>query len=81
MQELVAFLYEALASDFGIVVETSDPERLRQKLYAVRKDNIDFEPLAFIISPTNPQAELWIVRKHAEGRTAEGDAEPPQGGL
>lgn len=59
---LVQCLYDALDSPFGVVVETEDPERLRQKLYPLRKADPLFEPLSFVISPTNGR-DLWIVRK------------------
>jgi hypothetical protein len=29
--------YAALGTEFGVVIETDNPERLRQKLYALRK--------------------------------------------
>lgn len=61
----VELLYAAFHSEFGVVVETNDPERLRQKLYPLRKENPDFEPLAFVISPLNPQ-DLWIVKQPKE---------------
>jgi hypothetical protein len=55
-------LYDATRSPFGLVVETSDPERLRQRLYAIRKDNPDFSALAFVISPFNPR-DLWVLNR------------------
>lgn len=60
--ELTEHLYAALRSPLGIVLETSDPERLRQRLYAIRRKHEDFVPLSFIISPFNG-ADLWIVNK------------------
>lgn len=65
MQELIAYLYEALSSEVGIRLQTSDPERLRQKLYALRKQDEDLKALSFVISPTNPTAELWIVKEQS----------------
>lgn len=67
--ELTELLYNALSAERGIVVETNDPERLRQRLYAIRRESEDFTPLAFIISPLNG-LDLWIVKKgteHVEG--------------
>lgn len=58
-------MYEAYASELGIIVKCDDPERLRQKLYAIRRDNPDFQCLSFIISPANGR-DLWIA-KNAEG--------------
>ena len=60
--ELVELLYNALRSPFGTVVETDDPERLRQRLYAIRRENEDFTPLSFVISPMNGR-DLWILNK------------------
>lgn len=67
--ELTELLYNALHSRLGTVIETEDPERLRQKLYAIRRGSEDFTPLSFIISPINGK-DLWIVNKgntNAEG--------------
>jgi hypothetical protein len=58
------YLYDALAQPVGTVIQTSNPELLRQKLYQLRRDQAPtFEDLAFLISPTNPD-QLWIIHKH-----------------
>lgn len=62
--EYLEILYEALGARYGLIVETNDAERLRQRLYAIRRDVEDFTPLAFIISPENGK-DLWIVNKEA----------------
>lgn len=59
---LEALLYRALTAPHGIAVETNDPERLRQRLYPLRKSQAVFAVLSFVLSPTNPN-HLWIVRK------------------
>ncbi len=59
---LIELLYAALHSPLGIVVSTTSPERLRQKLYPLRKEDPALLPLSFIISPFNPGGELWIVK-------------------
>jgi hypothetical protein len=61
-EPLEALLYRAMTSPLGIVVESSDPDRLRQKLYPLRKAQPEFECLAFVLSPMNP-TQLWILRK------------------
>lgn len=64
LQELEhkALLYAALDAEYGVVVETSDAERLRQKLYAIRKEDLEvFASLSFILSPFN--SDLWIVKQ------------------
>lgn len=60
--ELTELLYDALRTTRGTVIQTEDPERLRQKLYAVRKESEDFAQLSFVISPING-LDLWIVNK------------------
>jgi hypothetical protein len=60
--ELAELLYDALRTPLGTVIQTEYPERLRQKLYAVRRENQDFAPLSFVISPING-LDLWIVNK------------------
>jgi hypothetical protein len=59
---LASLLYEALDSEIGIVVETPDAERLRQRLYAERKRVPEFSQLSFVISPMNGR-DLWILNK------------------
>jgi hypothetical protein len=62
---LLELLYEAYRSELGIIVQTNDPERLRQKLYAERKKDPDLACLSFRISPTSPENQLFIVKKNA----------------
>lgn len=60
---LLELLYAALnSSKFGVVVETDDAERLRQKLYALRREEAVFNNLSFLISPMNG-VDLWILNK------------------
>jgi len=63
--ELTELLYDALRTPLGTVIETEDAERLRQKLYAIRRRNEEFAPLAFVISPINGM-DLWIVNKGSD---------------
>ena len=60
--ELTELLYDALRSPFGLIVETEDAERLRQRLYPIRKESADLFPLSFVISPMNG-TDLWILNK------------------
>lgn len=60
--ELTELLYDALRTPLGTVIQTEDPERLRQRLYAVRKESEDFAQLSFVISPING-LDLWVVNK------------------
>ena len=58
---LMELLYAALRSQIGVVIETDDAERLRQKLYPLRKDDPDLMVLSFVISPVNGK-DLWIIK-------------------
>jgi hypothetical protein len=80
---MIELLYEALASEWGIAVETSDPDRLKQRLYAERRKAADpaLDALSLVTSPFNPGGELWIVNRSNDDGEAprgpgEGDAEP-----
>lgn len=65
--QLTELLYDALRTPFGTVIQTEDPERLRQKLYGIRRECEDFAALSFVISPING-LDLWIVNKgNADG--------------
>jgi hypothetical protein len=59
----VELLYRALEARVGIAIRTSDPTRMRARLYEARKTNPDFEALSIKPSHSLPQSELWIVRK------------------
>lgn len=59
---LLELLYSALHSELGVTVITDDAEFLRQKLYALRREDPDFRNLSFLISPMNGR-DLWIVNK------------------
>jgi hypothetical protein len=55
--------YQALATPFGVIIETDDPERAKQRLYALRakSPDSDLQSLSIITSPDNPK-QLWIVK-------------------
>lgn len=57
--------YTALGSPSGIIVETSDPEAAKQKLYRLRDESKDedLSVLSIVTSPTNPTKDLWIVKR------------------
>lgn len=60
---LIHYLYQALNSELGIVIETSDPERLRQKLYAERKKDPDLARISINISRTQPESQIWLTKR------------------
>lgn len=55
--------YQALATPFGVIIETDDPERAKQKLYAIRakSPDPDLQSLSIITSVENPR-HLWIIK-------------------
>ena len=61
-------LGSALATEFGIIVTTSNPERLKSKLYPAIKEALEYQCLSLITSPTNPTGEIWIVKRPKETR-------------
>ena len=59
-------LYEALGAQFGVVLQCEGPsEKVRQKLYLLRKEHgdPDLECLSIVQSPSNP-SQLWIVKRN-----------------
>lgn len=62
----ISLWFEALGSERGIIVDCldSDPVKVRQKLYNLRKEaaDSDLEDIALVQSPTNPK-HLWLVRR------------------
>jgi hypothetical protein len=69
--EYLPLLYAAKASPEGIVVQTDDPLKLRQRLYTCRREiaDPDLDELSFVESPTNPNEHLWIVRRKDEAKS------------
>ncbi len=64
-------LYDALREEVGLVVTTNNVERLRARLYALRRKDDDLAVLSFVISPINPNTELWILKKEPTNVEAE----------
>jgi len=62
---LLDLLYRAHHSEHGIVVETSNVDALRQKLYKLRKTDPDLEALILSPLPTSPATHLAIVKPNA----------------
>jgi hypothetical protein len=63
-------LREAIVSELGIVVRvqpTSDmiapALRAKQVLYRFRQEDSDFATLQIVLSPTDPDREIWIIKK------------------
>lgn len=60
---LIEILYAALNSEIGVVVRTTQPDRLRQKLYAEKRKDEALKNISINASRTDPENELWIIKK------------------
>jgi hypothetical protein len=66
--EYLPLLHKALASPFGIVIKTNDPQRAKGKLYAARQlaPSDEAQTLAGLQIRTSSEAgQLWIVKGSA----------------
>ena len=74
-ENLLECLYTALQQDLGLLLESDDPERLRQKLYATRADADDaaLDVLTFSTNAALPNKLLIIRRPDAETAPREKD--------
>lgn len=65
------FWYAALGTNVGICIETDDPDRCKQRLYAARKasGDPDLDCLAIVQSPTDA-GHLWIIHKEIKNASA-----------
>ena len=61
--ELISLLTQASVSPLGLRLKTNDPVRLRQKLYAARREAPEYSNLSFVIPAVSPEDTLYIVRK------------------
>lgn len=61
---LMEYLYRALASKYGIEVETDNLPLLRARLYKARADAMDPDliRLQFRPDPGNLDTRLWIIK-------------------
>lgn len=61
---MVEYWYNALRSERGVVIFSTEREKARQRLYAARAEAADpaLEALSLVLSPTDPN-EIWIVKK------------------
>jgi len=68
---VIALLYNALHSPFGVVFQTDDIERAKARFYSTRAKLGDpkLDCLSLVTSPTD-STQLWIVKKGKEDETA-----------
>jgi len=59
-----SLFYQALNEQLGLVIETPDDvERVRQKLYAIRREVPEFSTISIIVGgdPECPQ-QIWLYK-------------------
>lgn len=83
----MAYLYQALASPAGIIINFDDVSLGRAKLYRARalSQDPDLDILQIRLSPFAPTEQVWIVKgvkkDGQESRDSEGtEARAPDGG-
>lgn len=61
---MLHLLYAAVASTYGICISCENPVRVRQKLYKLKREQMDptLDNLSVIQSPGDP-SHLWIIKK------------------
>lgn len=69
--ELLAMLTEACQHPYGVKVRTSDPNRLRQKLYAAKKGIAEYAHLSFMIPANGNDQFLYILCKETSSDAEE----------
>ena len=70
--QCLTILQEAISSEFGLVIRTSDPMKARASLYKARKDLVSVgfpvDPaMAFLqirVSPDDSENEVWLLRRN-----------------
>lgn len=64
----ITLWYDALASDHGVIIETDDPEAVKQRLYRLRDESKDedLKSISIVTSPLNPERDLWLVKRKKE---------------
>lgn len=69
-EPLLSYWYRALSSTRGIELICSDPEQVRNKLYAVRAGvhDPDLDQISACLSPFDP-AKLWLVKRNPTNAT------------
>lgn len=60
---LLELLYAAKREKLGLVVETNSVERLRQRLYRIKRTDTELASLSLVPHPLRPTSELMIVNR------------------
>lgn len=63
---LLELLYKALGEEHGLVLEVGNMQTFKNKFYQLRKTDPDLSVLSCVVSPTAPNSEVWIVKRHEQ---------------
>lgn len=61
-RDYLEMLYLAAASRFGVIVETSDRDKLIARLNIARREDPALKSIAFVRHPLNPDQLLLVKR-------------------
>ena len=71
--DLTDIMIAAIDAEVGIAITTNDPEALKRRFYASRREYKEqgiprFDDLTFVVSPNSPTNEAWLFKKDAKAR-------------
>lgn len=69
--EVIQLLVQAHASVLGVKVRTTNPQLLRNKLYAAMREYPALSGLGIVSPPVGSDTYLWLVKKEQKDATPE----------
>ena len=64
--DYLEILYQAAASPYGVIVESSDRDKLAARLNVARREDPDLKQIAIVKHPLNPD-QLLLVKRNPDG--------------
>lgn len=63
--EIIEALWSAYNSDLGLLIDTEEPEKLRQEIYRARRELGEecLNQLSVNVSPYNPTGQIMLIRR------------------
>lgn len=62
-EKLLMLLLEAAEAEYGIAVRTNSTQLLRNKLYALLREDTSLPKMAIVSPPVNSDSILWVIKK------------------
>lgn len=59
----IEFLYAALNAEIGVIVNSSNVDLTKARMYKLIKENPELSGLSLLTSPVSPSTEIYVVRK------------------